>query len=201
MEPRNNKMRFSLPRRLNLQTLKMINIEPKTKEVIEYLKNQLMGMRSNRPSPRMVEDIPVEAYGQKMTIKQVGAITILPPAQIQISVWDKSVVNAVAKAVETSNLRVNANIEGTLIRINLPPLSDERRKELIKVVKKEGEEAKIKIRAIREDENKKIGKDFDEGTITEDQKFKFKEDVQKIIDKSNTDVDELVEKKIKEVEE
>jgi len=177
------------------------NIELKIKEVIDYLKGQLIGMRSNRPSHRMVEDISIEAYGQKMAIKQLGAITILPPAQILISVWDISVVNAVAKAVETSNLKVNANIDGATIRINLPPLSDERRKELIKVVKKEGEETKIKIRAIREEENKKIGKDFDEGEITEDDKFKFKENIQKVIDKANSEIEDLVEKKIKEMEE
>ena len=176
-------------------------LEIKTKAVVDYLREQIMGMRSNRPSPKMVEDIPVEAYGQKMTVKQLGAISIFPPAQIQISVWDKGVVGPVAKAIESSNLRVNANIEGTLIRINLPPLSDERRKELIKVIKKESEEAKIKVRNIRDEQNKKIAKDFEENKITEDQKFKAKEDVQKIIDKGNIEIEELLEKKIKEVEE
>ena len=124
--------------------------ENKIKGFVDALKQQLLGMRSNRPSPKMVEDILVEAYGQRMTIKQLGAISVLPPAQIQIAVWDKGIISAVAKAVESSDLRVSANIEGNVIRINLPPLSDERRKELIKVVKKEVEETKIKIRSSRD---------------------------------------------------
>lgn len=177
------------------------DLENKIKDLLEFFKQQLLGIRSNRPSPKMVEDIPVDAYGQKMSIRQVGAISIVPPAQIQVSVWDKSMVGPVAKAIESSNLNVNANIDGNIIRINLPPLSDERRKELIKVVKKETEELKIKIRTAREEANKKIGKEFDERNISEDQKFYFKEKVQKIIDKANADADGILAKKIKEIEE
>lgn len=175
--------------------------ETKSKQIIEFLRQQLMMMRSNRPSPRLVEDISVECYGQKMTIKQVGAISILPPAQIQISVWDKAVVGAVVKAIETSNLNVSANTEGNLIRINLPPLSDERRNELVKVVKREIEDAKIKMRAARDEIIKKLNKDFEDSKITEDQKFKLKDEIQKLVDKNNDEVEKLLEQKIKELHE
>lgn len=175
--------------------------EQKINSLIEFLKQELMAMRSNRPSPRLVEDIPIEAYGQKMTIKQVGAISIVPPAQIQISAWDKSIVTAIAKAIENSNLKVSASIEGNLIRINLPPLSDERRNELAKIVKKEVEEAKIKIRAARDETMKKISKNFEESKVTEDQKFKLKEDLQKAIDKANEKTEEILEGKIRELRE
>lgn len=175
--------------------------EVKTKNLLDFLKQELMAMRSNRPSPRLVEDIQAEVYGQKMAIKQLGAISIAPPAQIQISVWDKESVNAVVKAIEASNLKISANTEGNLIRINLPPLSDERRNELVKVVKKETEEAKIKIRAVREEVMKKMNKDFEESKITEDQKFKFKDDLQKAIDKANSQTEEILEGKIKELHE
>lgn len=177
------------------------DLETKIKHFIESFKQQLMGMRSNRPSPKMVEDIVVEAYGQKMTIKQLAAISVLPPAQIQISVWDKSAVPSIAKAVESSNLNVNANIDGSVIRINLPPLSDERRKELEKVVKKETEETKIKIRSARDETNKKIAKEFDDKKISEDDKFNLKEQVQKNIDKANEEIEKLLEAKIKEIHE
>lgn len=182
-----------------MDTLK--DLENKTRESVEYLKQQLFGMRSNRPSPKMVEDILVDAYGQKMTIKQLGAISIVPPIQIQIVVWDKAVAPLVAKAIETSNLKVSANVDGTVIRINLPPLSDERRNELAKVIKKEGEETKIKIRALRDEANKKISRDFDDGNIPEDAKFDLKEKVQKIVDKANADTEAAIEAKIKEIHE
>ncbi len=175
--------------------------ENKIKGFVDALKQQLLGMRSNRPSPKMVEDILVEAYGQRMTIKQLGAISVLPPAQIQIAVWDKGIISAVAKAVESSDLRVSANIEGNVIRINLPPLSDERRKELIKVVKKEVEETKIKIRSSRDEINKKTSHEFDEGRIAEDEKFRLKEKIQEIVDAANKNLDDILENKIKEINE
>lgn len=176
-------------------------VELKNKNFIEFLRQQLLSIRSNRPSPKMVEDITVEAYGQKMSVKQLAAISVLPPAQIQISVWDKGAVSSVAKAIESSNLNVSANIDGSVIRINLPPLSDERRKELEKVVKKETEETKIKIRFIRDEINKKIGKEFDDKKISEDVKFNLKEQVQKSVDKANEEIEKLLEAKIKEIHE
>lgn len=175
--------------------------ENKIDGVVGYLKEELMGMRTNRPSPRLVEDITLEVYGQKMTIKQVGAISIQPPMSIVISIWDKSVVSAVAKAIENSNLNVMANVDGANIRINLPQLTDERRAELIKIVKREVEDSKIKIRTIREESNKKISKDADDGLITEDEKFSLKEKVQEIVDRKNKDIDVLLENKIREIHE
>jgi len=124
-------------------------LEQKMASLIEFVRQEMMGVRSNRPSPRLVEDIAVEVYGQRMTVRQVGAISIQPPASIIISVWDKGAVNVVAKAIESSNLNVVANVDGTTIRINLPALTDERRKDIIKMVKKEIEEAKIKVRSLR----------------------------------------------------
>ncbi len=176
-------------------------LEQKLKSLVDFLNQELMGVRSNRPSPRLVEDIPVEVYGQRMTVRQVGAISIQPPASILISVWDKDVVNTVAKAIESSNLNVVANVDGTTIRINLPSLTDERRKEIIKMVKKEVEEAKIKVRATRDDANKQVTREADEGTLTEDQKFGLKEQIQATVDKANKDLDQMLEKKIAEIQE
>ena len=96
---------------------------------------------------------------------------------------------------------MSANTDGNLIRINLPPLSAERRQELIKVVKKESEETKIKIRHLRDEENKKISQQEESGEITEDQKFKLKEQIQKAVDKANGDIEAMLDKKIKEIEE
>ncbi|OGM95065.1 ribosome recycling factor [Candidatus Wolfebacteria bacterium RIFOXYD12_FULL_48_21] len=174
-------------------------LEQKMASLIEFVRQEMMGVRSNRPSPRLVEDIAVEVYGQRMTVRQVGAISIQPPASIIISVWDKGAVNVVAKAIESSSLNVVANVDGMTIRINLPALTDERRKEIIKMVKKEIEEAKIKVRSLRDDENKRVAREADEGNFTEDEKFKLKEQIQAVVDRGNKELDQLLEKKTAEI--
>lgn len=178
----------------------IIDLENKIKESLNYFKEQLAGIRGGRPTPKLVEDILADSYGQKMPIKQLASISILLPREIQISCWDKQNVQSVAKAVESSGLNVSANIDGNLIRINLPPLSQERRIELIKIIKKESEEAKIKIRRLRDEANKKINDQEEKKVIGEDQKFKLKEQVQKIIDVGNKEIETALNKKIKEIE-
>ncbi len=177
------------------------DLEIKFNEFLEYFKSQLAAIRGSRPSPKLVEDIQVDYFGQKMPLKQLGSISVNLPREILISVWDKQAVGPVSKAIESSNLNVSANIDGTLIRINLPPLSSERRQELIKIIKKESEETRIKIRSLRDETNKKINQQEESGEITEDQKFKLKEQIQKAVDKANDNIESMLEKKIKEIEE
>lgn len=179
----------------------MIILEQKFNESSEYLKSQLGAIRGGRPSPKLVEDISVDYFGQKMPIKQLGSISVNLPREILISVWDKQAVGVVAKAIESSNLNVSANTDGNLIRINLPPLSSERRQELIKVIKKEAEETRIKVRSLRDEANKEIKQQEGGGEITEDQKFKMKEQIQKSVDKANADIEAMLEKKINELNE
>lgn len=175
-------------------------LESKTADAVRYFKDQLAGMRGGRATAKLVEDVSVECYGQKMTVKQLGSISVPSPKEIQISVWDKEIAAAAVKAVETS-LSVNANLEGNLIRVNLPPLSEERRRELAKIVKKEAEEAKIKIRFLRDEFNKKIVRQFEDKKITEDDKFDLKEKIQKIIDRTNGEIENALNAKITEIEE
>jgi ribosome recycling factor len=177
-----------------------MELELKIKESLDFFKSRLAAIRGGRPSPKLVEDILVDYFGQKLSLKQMGSISVNPPREILISLWDKQAVSAAAKAIESSNLNVSANTDANLIRINLPPLSAERRSELIKVVKKESEEARIKIRHLRDETNKKINQQEESGTITEDQKFKLKEEAQKTIDKANKEIEEILEKKMKEIE-
>jgi ribosome recycling factor len=177
------------------------DLDLKIKESLKYLKNQLSGIRGSRPTSKLVEDIPVEYFGQKLAIKQLGSINILPSREIQISVWDKNAASAVLKAIESSNLNVGANLEANSIKINLPPLSGERRQELIKIAKKETEEIRIRIRGIRDETNKEINRRFEEKEITEDDKFKLKEKVQEKIDEINEEIEKILENKIKEIEE
>jgi len=177
------------------------NLELKIAEVLASLKDQLSGIRGGRPNSKLVEDITVDYFGQKLLVKQLGSINIIPPREIQISVWDKNTASLVLKAIESSNLNVSATLEGNLIRINLPALSGERRQELAKLAKKEGDVAKIKIRSVRDEINKEIASQFDGKKISEDEKFKLKDKVQKDIDKTNGEIDIILANKIKEIEE
>lgn len=177
------------------------DLENHINQSIERFKSQLAGIRGSRPTPKIVEDIQVDYFGQKLTIKQLGSISVIPPREIQIAVWDKQSITNVAKAIESSNLNLSANIEGNLIKISLPPLSQERREELIKAVKKETEETRIKIRSLRDEINKKIVHQLEIKEINEDDKFRLKEKVQKLVDEKNKDIDNLLENKIKEIQE
>ena len=126
------------------------NFKTRSAEIIEKLKNELSSIRASRPSPTLVENIEVEYYGQKMLVKQVGAISIKPPREIQIQAWDKEGAAAIIKSVEKSALGLTPNAEGNTVRIFLPELSGERREELSRHVKKITEGYRIHVRTARE---------------------------------------------------
>ena len=177
------------------------DLEKNLKSVVEALKNELSGVRTNRPNPKLVEDIKVDYMGQQMTVKQLGTITIVPPREINISLWDKSAIAPLMKAIETSGRGLTANSDGNLIRINLPTLTDERRQELIKLAKSMTEQIKIRVRSLRDDVNKKVEASFKAKTLSEDQKFKGKDQIQKAIDKINAEIETALSGKIKEISE
>lgn len=170
------------------------NFEQKLKLITEDFKSQTAGIRTNRPSAKMVEDIRVDYFGQKMPIKQLASISVVPPREIDISVWDKGVVGAIAKAIEVSGLGLTANIDGSLIRLNLPPMTDERRQEFTRLVKSIAEEHRIKIRAARDEVNKKA-----KALSDEDDKFKSLKKIQDFVDKANKEIEASLENKVKEI--
>lgn len=170
-----------------------------TASLVENFRKEIIAVRGNRPSPALVENLKADYFGQPLLIKQLGSIGIIPPREIDISLWDKNAIPAVVKAVEAAGF--SANYEGKLIRINLPPLNEERRQELVKAVKKIGETFKIQLRAHRDEINKEIGHSFDAKEINEDQKFKLKEEIQKNVDSVNKEIENILDKKIKELEE
>ncbi|MDD5547520.1 MAG: ribosome-recycling factor [Candidatus Pacebacteria bacterium] len=174
-------------------------LEAKLKGLSGSLKTEFQSIRGSRPSPIMVEDIEVDCYGQRMPIKALGSISIVLPREIDINVWDREAVSAVAKAVESSNLKVVANVEGNLIRINLPSLTDERKKEFEKVIRKITEETKIRVRGMRDEINREIKMSEEGGALSEDVAFRKKEEVQKIVDRANKEIDDLLEGKIKDI--
>lgn len=176
-------------------------LESKLKSVMEGLKHELSGLRTNRPTPRLIEDVLVEYFDQRMPLKQLGSISVSPPRELQVSVWDKNALAPAAKALEAANLGVSVAVSGNMIRVTLPALSDERRAELIKVVKGVIEEAKIKIRSSRDDANKKAEAAEKEKKISEDEKFKLKKRIQEAVDKMNKEIEAALATKTKEIQE
>jgi len=176
-------------------------LEKEKSIILENLKSTLNGIRTSRPSSGIVENIKVNYYNQILPIKQLGTISIIPPREISIEVWDKNATSLVAKAIESSDLHLPASIIGNTIKVFLPELTQERRDELVKYAKKIVEEFRIKVRQLRDEINKKIQKSFDNGEISEDQKFKLKEETQKEIDKINEEIEKLLENKIREINE
>lgn len=163
---------------------------------ISSLKTEFQGLRTGRASASLVEPIEVDAYGSKMPMPQVGTVSVPEPRMITISVWDKSLVGAVEKAVRDSGLGINPVVDGQSVRIPIPPLTEERRVELTKVAAKYAEQTKVAIRNVRRDGMEAIKKA--EGVSEDDQK-KMSEEVQKLTDAEIKKVDEALEAKEKEI--
>jgi len=165
---------------------------------IRELKHAYSQIRSGRATPGIVEDIRVEAYGEMLPLNQVAGINIPEARLITIDVWDKSIAQAVEKAIMKSGRNLNPQNDGGLIRIALPDLNEERRKELVKTSKQKAEDSKIAIRNIRRDGNDSIKKLKDEG-LPEDQVHAHQARIQKITDANIALIDELFHAKEKEI--
>ena len=156
------------------------DINNRMDSTISSLKTEMNGIRAGRASPSMLDTIKVDVYGSKMPINQIGNITTPEPRLINIEIWDKGNVSLVEKAIRESDLGINPTIEGTLIRLPLPQLTEERKLEYIKLAKKIGESSKIAIRNLRRDgieQFKKMEKDKD---IGEDESKKLQSDIEEI---------------------
>lgn len=155
-------------------------------------------IRAGRANPHVLDRITVEYYGTPTPLQQVGNVTVPEPRMIQIQPWDASLIKEICKAIQTSDLGINPNTDGKVIRLVFPELTEERRKDLVKEVKKKGEAAKVAIRNIRRDANdmlKKLGKT----DVSEDEIAELEDSVQKMTDKFIKKVDEAVEVKSKEI--
>jgi len=169
--------------------------------IVETFKKEMAGIRTNRPSPGLIEDIKVSYYGQLVPIKHVGSVGITPPRELHVQVWDTSAVSLVSKAIESSQLGLSPQVEGNMVRVFLPELSVERREEFIKHVKKTAEQYRIEIRHARDEANKDVERRLNGKEITEDEKFKEREDIQKLTEKVNGEIEKLLDEKIKEIQE
>ncbi len=172
--------------------------EKRMKKAVEKFKEELASLRTGRASTGLVENIKVEYYGAEMPLKQIATISTPEPSQILIQTWDQNAVPAIEKALQEANLGANPQTEGNIIRLILPPMTEERRRELVKVVGKMAEEARIAIRNIRRDDKEAIEDLKDEG-FSEDEIKKALDQLQKITDKYIKQINELAEAKEKEI--
>ncbi len=172
--------------------------DDKMKKAIEFLEADYAGIRAGRANPHVLDKIRVDYYGTPTPIQQVGNVTVPEARIIQIAPWEKSLLKAIEKAIMTSDLGINPSNDGSVIRLVFPELTEERRKDLAKEVKKKAEDGKVAIRNIRRDGNdalKKLGK----GEVSEDEVKNLEEQLQKMTDKYIKDVDVLMDAKTKEI--
>jgi ribosome recycling factor len=171
----------------------------KMDKAIEVFSKELSSLRTGRANASMLDIVKVDVYGQQMPINQVGSITTPEPRMINIQVWDQNNVTLVDAAIQKSELGLNPQIDGQLIRLPIPELNEERRTELKKLIKSMGEKCKIAIRNIRRDANEELKKLLKSKEIGEDEEKSFEKNVQTITDNHIQSVDERVSSKEKEI--
>lgn len=163
------------------------------------LQHEFASVRTGRASASILDKIHIEAYGSQMPLNQVANIKVPEPQTILVEPWDKSVIGAVEKAILTSDLGLNPSNDGSVIRLPIPPLTEERRKELVKLCKGYAEEARVAVRNIRRDANHKLDKLAKDGEISEDDVRRAEADVQKMTDGHVKDIDDALKRKEAEV--
>lgn len=173
--------------------------EESMKKSINFLKEELATIRAGKANPKLVDKIQVSYYGTMTPINQVANISVPEPRAIIIQPWDASLVKEIEKAIMTSDLGINPSNDGKLIRLVIPPLTEERRKDLIKLVKKEVENAKIAVRNIRRDANEEFKKLEKSSVLTKDDLKKSEEEMQKLTDKYIKLIDDVSKDKEKEI--
>ncbi|MFT9487504.1 MAG: ribosome recycling factor [Tepidibacillus sp.] len=180
------------------QTIKK-NAQERMEKAISTLKKELASVRAGRANVSLLDKVQVEYYGALTPLNQMANITTPDARTLVIQPWDKSIMGEIEKSILKSELGITPTNDGSVIRINIPPLTEERRKELVKVVKKMGEESKVAIRNIRRDANEELKKKEKNGEISEDQSHRTQEEIQKLTDKFIGDVDTVVNTKEKEI--
>ena len=172
--------------------------QEKMEKAFEHLQHEYMTIRAGRANPHLLDKLKVDYYGTPTPIQQVGNITVPEARIIQIAPWEKSLIKEISKAIIASDIGITPSDDGHLIRLIFPELTEDRRKELVKEIKKKGEDAKIAVRNIRRDGNdafKKLAK----SEVSEDEIKQLEENIQKMTDKFVKEIDQLVEEKSKEI--
>jgi ribosome recycling factor len=177
----------------------LVEAEERMKKAVEGVRREFTGIRSGKATPALLDTVRVEAYGQPVPLNQVGQVTAPEPRLLVVQPYDRSLVKAVSRAILQSELGLNPTDDGTVVRVPIPSLTEERRKDLVKLVARFAEEGRVHVRQVRHDtihELKKQGKD---GTLPEDEEHRLETDTQKLTDRYIGAIDELLKKKTAEV--
>ena len=182
-------------------TIKEILAEAKSRmeKSIDVLGNNLQAIRAGRANPKLLDRISVDYYGTPTPLNQIGNVTVPEARMMVIKPWEKTMLKAIEKAIQTSDLGLNPNNDGEVIRLIFPELNAERRKDLSKQVKKNAEDAKVAVRSIRRDAIEQVKKLKKDSLITEDDQRKAEEDAQKLTDKAIKEIDTVAAAKEKEI--
>tara|TARA_B100000686_G_scaffold342152_2_gene420742 strand:+ start:28 stop:582 length:555 start_codon:yes stop_codon:yes gene_type:complete len=180
-------------------SIQLDNFEEKMNKALEILKREFSGLRTGRASVSLLEPIMVDAYGSKVPLNQVSNVSVPESRLITVQVWDDSIINVVENSIRTSDLGLNPMIEGNLIRIPIPELSEERRKEIVKIASKYSEDCRVAIRNIRREAMDKIKSLEKNKEISKDESFQFSENVQLMTDKFIEMIDTLFSDKEKDI--
>ncbi len=176
-------------------------IKPELDKVIHFFETEMAKIRTSRATPSLVEDIVVDCFGQKLPLKQLAAISTPETKQISIQPWDKSYIEGIVAALEKSGIGASPIVDKDTVRINLPPLTEDYRKQLGRLLSEKQEEARKVLRRWREQAWREVQDGFKDGKIREDDKFRAKDDLQKLIDDYSKKVDDLGDKKKREISE
>jgi ribosome recycling factor len=173
--------------------------KPKMDSVITDFEADLKSIHTGRASAALVEDVKVNHYNSLMPLKQVASIATPSATQIVITPWDKGALNPIETAIKESGLNLNPVNDGSVVRISLPPMSEERRQELVKLIKQKAEAARISIRNVREEAWKQVQKEEKDGTLTEDDRYAGEKDLNKVVTDYNTKIQDITDRKEKEI--
>lgn len=174
-------------------------IKAKMAAALEHLKNELKSIRTGRANPGILDGVNVEAYGSTMRLKDIASVTAPEARMLLITPFDPSSVGAIGKAIEKANLGIMPIVDANVVRLKIPPMDENLRKEMVKLCHKKKEEAKVGIRNIRREANDLVRKQKTEGTLAEDMMKKLEKNIQELTDKFCKEADDLSEKKEKEV--
>lgn len=175
------------------------NCETRMQKAVDNVRHELVRIRTGKATTALLDTVKVEAYGSLMPLNQVGSIAVLDAHMLTVTPWDQSMLKPIEQAIIAANLGLNPSIDGKIVRVPIPPLNEERRKELVKLVKKFGEEGKIAVRNIRRDENEQLKKSEKEEHFSEDERKRGEQEVQKLTDKYIKEIDTLLSLKEKEI--
>tara|TARA_B110000444_G_C18776968_1_gene565457 strand:- start:39 stop:599 length:561 start_codon:yes stop_codon:yes gene_type:complete len=175
------------------------NFSSKMDKSIQSLKKDLSTLRTGRANPNMLDTIKVDVYGQMMPIEQLATISAPEARLISVQVWDKTNIALIDSAIQKSELGINPQIDGQIIRLRIPDLTEERRKDLIKILKTMGEKGKVSIRNVRREANEELKKKLKEKAITEDENKNFEKNIQKLTDTNIENIEKILTDKEKEI--